>query len=455
MVVPAYNAEATIAQTLRTVQDQTLTDWELVVCDDGSTDRTSSILAELARTEPRLRVVTQPNAGAGQARNAAIAAARGRLIKFLDADDRLEPACLETLAPLAQAHGAACGSWSIDDAQGEPVGISVSPGPGPVGLDRLMEDNPVAPSAAMASREVMSLAAFTGAAASEDYDLWLRLAARGVEWQTTPLHVSRYRLMASSTSKKCGPALEQVAASLREAYIVAEADPRLDASTERLHRVLRMHGMCYASLHALLKPSPGQDDACDMVELLGLPLRSMPSAPGVLIGDASFEAVLAAMTTRPDVTAPASWNEPLAAWWRAIEQERWTEANFADRAIERFALRSVAPRAIAHRLLDRAGTDAVLVGHGTNGRLIEQLASKRDVRLAIRDDRYQTNTGMPANAEPIDAPLRGRQIILSPIDDRDLASRFPGAMRWSAIASELAIAAEASLRGQMLRSRAA
>ncbi len=455
VIVPAYNAAATIAQTLRTVQDQTLADWEVVACDDGSTDRTPAILLELSRSEPRLRVVTQPNAGAGRARNAAIAAARGRLIKFLDADDRLEPACLQTLAPLAQAHGAACGSWSIDDALGEPVGISVSPGSGPVGLDRLLEDNPVAPSAAMVSREVMSLEDFSEAPAAADYDLWLRLAARGIEWQTTPETVARYRLLASSNSKKCGPALAHVAACLRTAFEAARGDPRIDASEVRLRTALRAHALRYASLHALIKPTPGQDDACDMVESLGLPLRSMLSATGGLIGDASFEAVLAATATRPTLTAAAHWNEPLAAWWRAIEQERWAEAGFADRAIERFASRSVDPRAIAHRLLDSAGADAVLVGHGTNGRLIEQLASRRGVRLTIRDDRYQPNTDMPTNAEPMDEPIKGRCVIVSPIADAGLARRFPGALRWPAVASELASVAEASLRGLLLRSRAA
>ena len=89
VLVTAYNAEPWLAETLTSVADQTYDNLEVVVVDDGSTDGT---LAVAGRFEgPRVRVVSQENAGACAARNRALSEARGDLVQYLDADDLLAP----------------------------------------------------------------------------------------------------------------------------------------------------------------------------------------------------------------------------------------------------------------------------------------------------------------------------------------------------------------------------
>jgi glycosyltransferase involved in cell wall biosynthesis len=88
VVIPAYNAAATLAATLDSVLAQTYPRIEIVVVDDGSRDGTPEVLARYA---PRVRGLRQANGGLAAARNAGLAAARGEFIALLDADDLCEP----------------------------------------------------------------------------------------------------------------------------------------------------------------------------------------------------------------------------------------------------------------------------------------------------------------------------------------------------------------------------
>lgn len=93
IVIPAYNAESTIAETLSSVLAQTYRDFEVLVVDDGSTDKTSGVVS--AAEDQRVRLVRIPNGGVARARNHGISQARAELVAFLDADDLWEPDKLE------------------------------------------------------------------------------------------------------------------------------------------------------------------------------------------------------------------------------------------------------------------------------------------------------------------------------------------------------------------------
>jgi len=114
VLIPAYNAAAYIRQTLDSVLAQTWPNLEVIVVDDGSRDDTYALAQRYA--SDRVRVVSQPNAGASAARNHAFALATGEYIQYLDADDLLHPdkvrAQLECLAqhPGAQISGSA---WNM------------------------------------------------------------------------------------------------------------------------------------------------------------------------------------------------------------------------------------------------------------------------------------------------------------------------------------------------------
>ncbi|QGP78183.1 glycosyltransferase family 2 protein [Sphingobium sp. CAP-1] len=104
VIIPAYNAQATIAATIGSVQAQSLGELEIVVVDDGSVDETAGIVAKMAASDPRIHLIRQDNAGVAAARNAAMARAGGRFIATLDSDDIWHP---EKLAAQVEALAAA------------------------------------------------------------------------------------------------------------------------------------------------------------------------------------------------------------------------------------------------------------------------------------------------------------------------------------------------------------
>jgi glycosyltransferase involved in cell wall biosynthesis len=87
VVIAAFNADRTIAETLESIAAQTFRDFEVIVVDDGSTDRTAQIAVQMAAGFPKLICLRQPNSGQPAARNRGIGEARGRYVAFVDADD--------------------------------------------------------------------------------------------------------------------------------------------------------------------------------------------------------------------------------------------------------------------------------------------------------------------------------------------------------------------------------
>jgi glycosyltransferase involved in cell wall biosynthesis len=113
VIIPAYNAEKTILATLESVQRQTLSDFELIVIDDGSTDHT----VDLAKTlqDPRLKIFSYQNGGVSVARNRGIQHASGDFISFIDADDLWMPDKLQLQLEALQKNPEAgvAYSWTI------------------------------------------------------------------------------------------------------------------------------------------------------------------------------------------------------------------------------------------------------------------------------------------------------------------------------------------------------
>jgi glycosyltransferase involved in cell wall biosynthesis len=91
IVTPVYNGEQFISETIESVLAQTYTDWEMLIINDGSTDKSEEIALSYAAKDPRIQVFSQQNAGSAAARNNGIRRAKGRYIALLDADDLWEP----------------------------------------------------------------------------------------------------------------------------------------------------------------------------------------------------------------------------------------------------------------------------------------------------------------------------------------------------------------------------
>ena len=103
IVVPTYNRSASVLDTLQSCFDQSLDNFEVIIVDDGSSDDTREVLANIK--DARLVVVHQENAGPAAARNHGMRLARGQYIAFLDSDDRWYPEFLATASTALEEHG--------------------------------------------------------------------------------------------------------------------------------------------------------------------------------------------------------------------------------------------------------------------------------------------------------------------------------------------------------------
>ena len=91
VIIPVYNAEKYIAQTIQSVLQQTFQDFEIIVLNDGSKDQSGEIIQKLQQTDSRIYYIPKSNSGVSDTRNIGIANAKGKYLAFLDADDLWKP----------------------------------------------------------------------------------------------------------------------------------------------------------------------------------------------------------------------------------------------------------------------------------------------------------------------------------------------------------------------------
>lgn len=194
VITPARDAASVLARAVRSVQAQTLDDWEMIIVDDGSTDATPQLAQSLAQKEPRLRVLHHEGGqGAARARNTALAAARGRYIAFLDADDAWTP---DKLAQQLDAmHAQAAGFSYTGFMRVRQTGarhVQVLPR---VTRAQLLLGNTICCSSAIYDRALLGSVLMPDLAMRQDYALWLTLLTRvpfavGVPASLVHLHVT-------------------------------------------------------------------------------------------------------------------------------------------------------------------------------------------------------------------------------------------------------------------------
>ena len=108
IITPCYNGEAYIKETIESVVSQTYTDWEMLIVDDGSTDRSADLIRLSAEKDKRIRLLTQENRGSAAARNHGLKMAKGQYIALLDADDIWLPEFLEKQIQFMKDKNAVC-----------------------------------------------------------------------------------------------------------------------------------------------------------------------------------------------------------------------------------------------------------------------------------------------------------------------------------------------------------
>jgi glycosyltransferase involved in cell wall biosynthesis len=183
IVLATCNRLALLRLTIDSVLAQTFTDWELVIADDGSVAETRSYLLSI-EAAPRIRVVWLDHCGnPGAVRNAALAAASGRYVAFLDSDDLWLPGKLaRQLEALREVPGF---RWSYTayesiDARGAPLTISWKPHAGGIVEALLRQDAMIALPTVMAERSLLIEAGGFDVEQrqAEDHELWLRVGLR-------------------------------------------------------------------------------------------------------------------------------------------------------------------------------------------------------------------------------------------------------------------------------------
>ncbi|KAF3885339.1 MULTISPECIES: glycosyltransferase family 2 protein [Nostocales] len=205
VIIPAYNAEHTILQTIESVQRQTFSDFEIIVIDDGSTDRTLEVLNAIA--DSRLKIFSYDNGGLPVARNRGMARATGEFLAFLDADDLWSPDKLQLqLAALQQRPEAGVAySWThFMDEQGksfhadEPIYFE-----GNVYSKLLVKNFLASGSNPLIRKQAIESVGefYPPAGGSADWDYWVRLAALW-HFVVVPKPQIFYRQSSSSMSSK-------------------------------------------------------------------------------------------------------------------------------------------------------------------------------------------------------------------------------------------------------------
>lgn len=253
VIVPVYNKAPYVRATLESVLAQTLSDFEVIVVDDGSDDGSGDIVSAIP--DGRIRLVRQPNAGVSAARNSGIRLAAGDWVAFLDGDDWLHPRYLETLWATLGAHPGVDvvatqfrrvgqddswppQSWTLPEA---PLRVEVI---GDLAARWRSDGLLSASSVAVRTSALRSLSTWfpVGESYGEDLDLWFRLNDRSpIALAHVPLVIYRKGLPGSLNERRISDISEQPFLVRMERRALDGSIPGpLRASTLRLVDAMRI-----------------------------------------------------------------------------------------------------------------------------------------------------------------------------------------------------------------------
>jgi glycosyltransferase involved in cell wall biosynthesis len=244
VVIPAFNAARTIGSAIRSVLAQTTQDFEVIVIDDGSVDETLRRAREF-QTDPRIRVLTQPNQGPSAARNAGIAVARGFYVSMLDADNLWLPEYLEVMGAALDAEPDAgfayTDAWVLDDATRRvrrKSAMSNQRPPKTVPDPRtffllLLERNFVYTSVTVRRTILEEVGGYDESLwTGEDWEFWLRIVGRGTRAVRAPGRLAIQRNIPGSLSTDEARMIRNIC----EIYRRFTEDPTVDAEVSAFAR---------------------------------------------------------------------------------------------------------------------------------------------------------------------------------------------------------------------------
>lgn len=205
VIMPSYNSEHFIAESIKSVQSQTYGDWELLIVDDCSKDGTVAVAEAAAKDDPRIHVFSNElNSGAACSRNRALREAKGDWVAFLDSDDLWDPDKLERQLAFMRKSGCSFSytEYETMDEDGKPLGRSYS---GPSHITRAGMRRYCWPGCltVVYDRRKVGLIQIADLKKHNDYAMWLRVIDK-TDCALLPEVLGKYRVRVSSISHGVG-----------------------------------------------------------------------------------------------------------------------------------------------------------------------------------------------------------------------------------------------------------
>jgi glycosyltransferase involved in cell wall biosynthesis len=240
VLLPVFNAAATLNETIESIRTQTLNNFELIIINDGSTDCSNLILDELAKKDSRLHIFHRPHTGLVESLNFGITECRGKYIARMDADDRMHPQRLQLQLEFLENNSAIClvasqvklfsdqplqaGWQTYIDWQNQCISEAQI-------THQIYWEAPFAhPSVMLHRKQILALGAYRSGHFPEDYELWLRMHAAGLRMAKLPQILLEWRehpQRLTHTDPRCSDA---AFANIRLDYLAHE--PRLNSGRD-------------------------------------------------------------------------------------------------------------------------------------------------------------------------------------------------------------------------------
>lgn len=202
VIMPCYNMEPYISETIASVQRQTYPHWELLIVDDASTDLTAELVKKLQNEDDRIQFFVNPeHSGIADTRNQCLSMAKGRFLAFLDADDVWHPNKLERqLAFMMEHHiGFSYSSYDCIDDTGKPLEKTVK-ATGNLNHDAYMHNTIIGCSTVMIDKSIIGEVVVPDFRTSEDTATWLNILKKGFLAYAIDEPLTSYRIRQHSAS---------------------------------------------------------------------------------------------------------------------------------------------------------------------------------------------------------------------------------------------------------------
>ena len=202
VIMPSYNAARYIAESIESVLHQTYRNWELIITDDCSSDRTPEIVQAYKEKEPRINfVVAQQHSGIAGTRNQCLARAKGRFVAFLDNDDLWYPEKLEKQVSFMNESGCAFSysAYELMREDGSPKGRIIKTA-GVISYNKYLRNTIIGSGTIMLDQDQTGSLVMPDNATSDDMALWCRILKDG--HQAYPMNeiLMKYRVRSNSAS---------------------------------------------------------------------------------------------------------------------------------------------------------------------------------------------------------------------------------------------------------------